>query len=110
MTAARHPWAILALGAFMVAPIFAAPVMREGTSKPDLRAWALFDRQEADRRTYRHRLVGLACGPDRLTMTAQEEDHFPGCDTIDTPEKLCGYDQGDLPTAAECAAYLGDGY
>lgn len=52
------------------------------------------------------RLVGIGCGPEGFTFTAREEDHFPRCEAIGTPEQLCGFDMGDLPTAAECAAYL----
>lgn len=52
------------------------------------------------------RLVGLGCGPQRLTFTAAEEDHFPTCDTIDTPENLCGVGV----TAEDCAIYMGDGW
>ena len=52
------------------------------------------------------RLVGLACGPERLTLTAAEEDEFPyPCEAIETPQALCGHDDAD-----ECAAYMGDGY
>ena len=50
-----------------------------------------------------YRLVGLGCGPDRLTFIASEEDHFPECDTIDTPENLCGRGHD----AQQCANYLG---
>lgn len=92
--------------------ILAAPAMQNADTvrSDNLRAWVLFDKAEAEGLTADHRLVGLACGTDRLTMTAIEEDIFPTCDTIDTPENLCGYDQGDLPSAAECARYMGDGW
>lgn len=84
-----------------------------GTASSDrdiyqLRAWALHDRAAAESRTTHHRLVGIGCGMDGLTMTAAEEDHFPFCEAIDTPEAFCGFDQGDLPLAYECARYLGD--
>jgi hypothetical protein len=49
-----------------------------------------------------HRLVGLACGPDKVTLTAIEEDHFPQCETIDTPQALCGID-----SAETCARRFG---
>lgn len=53
-----------------------------------------------------HRLIGLGCGPDRLTLTAVEEDELPApCYAVDTPQNLCGHDDID-----ECAAYMGDGY
>lgn len=69
-----------------------------------------------------HRLVGVGCGPQRLTFTADEEDHFPApCYAIGTPEELCPPDPamagtplgpgGDEPIdAKECAEYLGNGY
>lgn len=69
-----------------------------------------------------HRLVGLGCGPDRLTFTANEEDDFPApCYAIGTPEELCPPDEdfagtplgpgGDEPVdAKECAEYLGNGW
>jgi hypothetical protein len=52
------------------------------------------------------RLVGLGCGPDRLTLTAVEEDEFPApCYAVETPMALCGHDD-----AAACADYMGQGY
>lgn len=64
---------------------------------------AMKSKAAAEQRT---RLVGLACGPDRLTLTAVEEDEFPfPCEAIETPETLCGHGDAD-----ECAAYMGDGY
>lgn len=51
--------AVLALA--MIAPILLAPVMQE---QP-------------------HRLVGVGCGPEKLTLTAMEEDHFPQCERIE---------------------------
>lgn len=58
-----------------------------------------------------HRLIGLGCGPKRLTFTADEEDHFPApCYVIGTPQELCP-DDPDWPPepvdAKECAEYLG---
>jgi hypothetical protein len=54
----------------------------------------------------RHRLVGLACGPKLLTLTAVEEDEFTEeCEEIDTPENICGHSD-----AKACADYMGDGY
>ena len=86
----------------------------------DLRAWHdAATAGEAEGRTANHRLIGLGCGPDRLTMTAVEEDHFPApCDTIATPEELCPEDpafadtalSNDPITVAECALYMGDGW
>jgi hypothetical protein len=77
--------ATLALGALMIAPILAAPVMRGEAVE--------------------HRLVGVACGPDRITTTAAEEDEFPGtCDAIGLPVEFgCNADD----TATQCADYLG---
>lgn len=65
-----------------------------------------------------HRLIGFACGLDRLTMTAEEEDNFPayGCEAIEAIADVCPPDP-DFPiledepvTAVECAAYWGDGW
>jgi hypothetical protein len=81
--------AILSLGALMIAPIIAAPVM-----------WG----QPAE-----HRLIGFACGPDRVTMTAVEEDHFPApCDAIEAVADVCP----ETPTdAVMCLDYMGrDGW
>lgn len=65
----------------------------------DARAWT----QSKD---CNHRLIGLACGPSRLTLTGKEEDEFPLCDTIDTPARMCGPDVSTM----ECAQYMGDGW
>jgi hypothetical protein len=51
------------------------------------------------------RLVGVGCGPDKLTLYAVEESDFPECDEIDTPENLCG----PGVSAADCAFRIGDG-
>lgn len=51
--------ALFALGALMIAPILAAPVMR---------APAVEQRDPG--------LVGFGCGPDKATMYAAEEDEF----------------------------------
>lgn len=112
--------ATLALGALMVAPILAAPVMRSGKSDQQLveaRAATYFADTPDPRRAWKdglevpgHRLVGLACGADRLTMTAREEDEFPRCDAIDTPADMCPTADGSTATPAECAAYMGDGW
>jgi len=59
-----------------------------------------------------HRLIGIGCGSDRLTYTAQEEDEFPApCYAVGTPDNLCpSYDGGYPPDLPECVAYLGDGW
>lgn len=80
----------------------------------DLRAWTNTD-GTAESRTLDHRLIGFACGPERLTMTAAEEDHFPKCDAIEAIEDVCptpkeGQWSDEPVTAAECARYMGDGY
>lgn len=53
-----------------------------------------------------NRLVGVACGPERLTEVAPEEDEFPSgtCEAIGLPVEF-----GCLPedTADQCAEYLG---
>lgn len=87
------PWALACatLAAIPLALIFAAPVMREPAAQPASEI---------------ARLVGLGCGPDRLTLYAVEESDFPKCDTIDTPERLCG----PGVNAPDCAAYLGEGW
>lgn len=95
----RQQFAVICLGALMLAPIAAAPIMRQPAAPTELD----FDPT--------HRLVGLGCGPDRLTFTANEEDHFPApCYAIGTPAELCP-DDPTLPPepvdAAECAAYMG---
>lgn len=56
-----------------------------------------------------NRLVGVGCGPDRVTMAAVEEDEFPGtCDAIGKPEEF-GCRADDTPDF--CVAYLGrDGW
>jgi len=73
-----------------------------------------WQKSNAEELTITHRLVGLGCGPDRLTYTAEEEDMFPApCYAIDTPENMCPTDPmfEDEPVLAwECAAYLGDGW
>lgn len=116
--------ATLALGALMVGPILAAPVMRMTPAELEAQDRALIEARAAEyvsqpdpRRAWRdglevpgHRLVGLACGPDRLTMTAREEDEFPSCDAIDTPADMCPTAEGSTASPAECAAYMGDGW
>jgi hypothetical protein len=57
-----------------------------------------------------HRLVGLGCGAQRLTMTAREEDEFPTCEAIDGPADMCPTADGSVPTAGDCARYMGDGW
>lgn len=114
--------ATLAMGALMITPILAAPVMREPITQIEhvkqhntyeLRAWRLFDNGEAEAMTQDHRLIGFACGEDRLTMTAAEEDHFPTCEAIEAIADVCPEDMRYPPepvTAAECARYMGDGW
>lgn len=100
----------LALAAFGGLALAASSPELEAVQLDELRAWRL-PPAEAEAATAHHRLIGLACGPDRLTMTAEEEDHFPApCYAVDTPAAMCPADEGDLPTVAECAAYLGDGW
>jgi hypothetical protein len=108
-------WAISCAGlaAMPLGLIIAAPVMHQEPERADLRAWVLFDLVEAEARTRNHRLIGFACGADRLTMTAIEEDHFPICEAIETIESTCPEDMSTAPepvTARECAAYMGDGW
>jgi hypothetical protein len=59
-----------------------------------------------------HRLIGLGCGPNRLTYTAAEEDHFIApCYAIGTPQDLCPtYGEDYPPDLPECVLYLGDGW
>lgn len=100
----------LALGVGMVAPIIAAPVMRHAPQAAELRDWTRGIEHDD------HRLIGFACGPDRLTMTAAEEDHFPTCGAIEAIADVCPPDPAfpalmDEPvTARECASYMGDGW
>jgi len=75
------------------------------------RAWKSASASNAEELTITHRLVGLGCGPARLTYTAVEEDEFPApCYAIDTPEAMCPVDDTEPVLAWECAAYLGDGW
>lgn len=91
-------------------------VLPVGKYVPKGREWATTSPM-AETLTQDHRLIGLACGSDRLTMTAKEEDEFPitGCDTIEAIDVLCpptteGQWAGEPVTAVECARYLGDGW
>jgi hypothetical protein len=99
------------IAALLVA-LWAVPAAQAAPSDT-LRAWRTAPPAEAETLTAGHRLVGLACGADRLTMTAIEEDHFPVCDTIAPVDELCPEDATLPPeavTAAECARYMGDGW
>lgn len=83
-----------------------------GTVHRDIQAWKL-PPAEAEAITRDHRLVGLGCGPNRITGTAREEDEFPApCYAIGTPEEMCPPEPTFeyIPTVAECAAYLGEGW
>nr|WP_294850016.1 hypothetical protein [uncultured Sphingomonas sp.] len=52
-----------------------------------------------------HRLIGFACGPDRLTFSAMEEDHFPApCDAVEAVGDVCPETPLD---AVACLDYLG---
>jgi hypothetical protein len=70
-----------------------------------------------------HRLIGFGCGAARETLTAREEDEFPvECEEIETVAKACKVtsqrdERGqwkelrfETLSAAECAAYWGNGY
>lgn len=113
-----------------IAAIAAAPIIAAAITPTDppseLRAWTLEPAGRAASITADHYLIGFGCGPDRLTMTAAAEDHFPdheynadgtikraGCEAIDPVEAVCSPDPlyPDEPVAAwECARYMGDGY
>lgn len=41
------------------------------------------------------RLVGIGCGPAKEILIAVEEDHFPRCAAIDTPQNFCGTDSAE---------------
>ena len=105
-------------GAVILAPWALANAPQDEAQPGDtyqLRAWALYDNGEAEARTADHRLIGFACGADRLTMTAREEDQFPveGCEAIEAIEAVCAPDPAypDEPVMAwECARYMGDGW
>ena len=78
----------------------------------EMRYWKDLPKGEAEAKTEHHRLVGLGCGLDHKTYTAEEEDHFPyPCYAIDTPERMCATeDLSYIPTVVECAIYMGDGW
>lgn len=78
----------------------------------EMRYWHDLPKAEAEAKTEHHRLVGLGCGTQHLTYTAEEEDHFPyPCYAIDTPENMCATeDLSYIPTVVECAIYMGDGW
>lgn len=52
----------------------------------------------------RSELIGFACGAQRLTMTAVEEDEFPArCEAIERVADVCGPNV----TGVDCVAYMG---
>ena len=59
-----------------------------------------------------HRLIGLGCGPERLTYTAEEEDHLPPpCYLVGTMDEMCPVPDGEYPpNMVDCALFLGDGW
>ena len=59
-----------------------------------------------------HRLIGLGCGPDRLTYTAKEEDHFPApCYLVGTMDEVCPVPDGEYPPdMIDCVLFLGVGW
>lgn len=80
-----------------------------GVVNKDIQAWKL-PPARAEALTVDHRLIGVGCGPNHITGTAREEDEFGGqCYAIGTPEDMCPTED-DIPTVAECAAYLGEGW
>lgn len=105
---ALHGLALVAFGGLAIAA--SSPAIEEGPGRFDeLRAWKL-EPGPAEAATAHHRLIGFACGPDRLTMTAEHEDHFPTCEAIEVIEDVCPPYEDGLVTAAECARYMGDGW
>lgn len=113
MSAAAHTAAALFGAAASVALVVAAAAQTHDApqlQRDTLRAWAELEPGPAETATESHRLIGFACGPDRLTMTAAEEDHFPTCEAIEPVRAVCpDYEDGEV-TAAECARYMGDGW
>lgn len=80
----------------------------------ELRAWTNLSSSAASVVTANHRLIGFACGPKRLTMTAPEEDWFPSCEAIEAINDVCPVTEQMYPDEPiepwECARYWGDGW
>ena len=83
-----------ALGFAMVAPILAAPVMREVPAPRGIEAYP--------------QLVGFNCQASPYVAFAPEEDEFPGtCDAIFNKDEVCVTDASlDWLTPRECEAFL----
>jgi hypothetical protein len=51
---------------------------------------------ESPKATVAPALIGFGCGPEKATMYAEEEDHFPACDAIESIDGLLYALEGDL--------------
>ena len=91
-----------------------APALASAEYDPHGKATRAWQASNAEELTIDHRLIGLGCGPSRLTYTAVEEDEFPApCYAVGTPEEMCpaSYPYDDEQVMVwECARYLGDGW
>lgn len=106
----------IALLTLIAAPIVAVvqhDAQAEAEQHSEMRAWKLKTIQNGH--PVGHTLIGLGCGPDRLTLTAPEEDWFPApCYAVLDYREACpvspNVPYSDADDAIDCARYLGDGW